>query len=60
MGKVTNCDICINYEYDEEYDCMKCSIDLDIDEAEKFMTYSFSSCPYFRAGDEYTIVRKQN
>jgi hypothetical protein len=50
----------MNYEYDEEYDCYRCSVDLDMDEAEKFMTFSFRSCPYFRAGDEYTIVKKQN
>ena len=47
-------------EYDEEYDCYRCSVDLDMDEAEQFMTYSVRSCPYYRPGDEYTIVRKQN
>lgn len=60
MATASNCDICMNYEYDEEYDCYRCSVDLDMDEAEKFMTFSFRSCPYFRAGDEYTIVKKQN
>lgn len=60
MATLSNCDICMNYEYDEEYDCYRCSVDLDMDEAEQFMTYSFRSCPYFRPGDEYTIVKKQN
>lgn len=60
MATVSNCDICMNYEYDEEYDCYRCSVDLDMDEAEQFMTYSFRNCPYFRPGNEYTIVKKQN
>lgn len=50
----------MNYEYDEEYDCYVCGMDLDMDEAERFMTFSFKDCPYFRPGDEYTIVKKQN
>lgn len=57
---VSNCENCLYYEYDEEYDSYFCSVDLDEDEAERFMTYSFRSCPYYNPGDEYTIVRKQN
>ena len=60
MNRISNCDMCMNYEYDEEYDCYRCSVDLDMDEAEQFMTYTVRSCPYYRPGDEYTIVRKQN
>ena len=60
MSKLSSCDMCMNYEYAEEYDCYRCSVDLDMDEAEQFMTYSVRSCPYYRPGDEYTIVRKQN
>ena len=54
------CDFCINYEYDEEYECYSCIIDMDEDEVAR-LSYSIrKSCPYFRPGDEYTIVRKQN
>jgi len=56
----SNCEMCRNYEYDEEYDSYMCSVDLDMDEAEHFMNYSFRACPYYTPGDEYTIVRKQN
>ena len=56
----TNCDYCMNYEYDEDSDCYTCIIDLDEDEMRLFITDSFKACPYFRPGDEYTIVRKQN
>ncbi len=55
-----NCDFCINYEYDEEYDCYSCIIDMDEDDLERLNYFSHRGCPYFRPGDEYTIVRKQN
>ena len=50
----------MHYSYDEEYDCYVCEIDLDMDEYEQFFTHSVRGCPYYRGGDEYTIVRKQN
>lgn len=54
----TDCNECMYYEYDEEYDCYSCIMCIDQDDAERFLHYS--SCPFFRFGDEYTIVRKQN
>ena len=56
---MTNCEQCLYYEYDEDYDCYRCGIDLDEDEAERFMTGRSDGCPFFTPGDEYTIVRKQ-
>lgn len=58
MGK-TSCDTCIYYEYDEEYECYACSIDLDEDEMAHFMLDTHYHCPYYKFGDEYAIVRKQ-
>ena len=55
-----NCEMSLNYEYDEGYDCYRCAVDLDEDEAERFMTGRFSRCPFYTPSDEYTIVRKQN
>lgn len=55
-----NCEYCINYEYDEDYECYCCIMDLDEDEMRLFVSERFDNCPYFRMGDEYTIVRKQN
>ena len=55
----SNCDDCMNYEYDEEYDCYTCVMDLDEDEMRLFLIGRFPSCPYYRPGDEYTIVHKQ-
>ena len=49
----------MNYSYDEEYECYTCMMNLDEDELYKFMCGKFSDCPYYRPGDEYSIVRKQ-
>lgn len=54
-----NCEDCMNYYYDEEYDCYTCDVDLDQDEMINFITNNVCECPYYRQGDEYTIVRKQ-
>lgn len=54
-----NCEECINYTYDDEYECYTCMMDLDEDEMQLFIQNKFDRCPYYRKGDEYTIVRKQ-
>ena len=59
MTGQSNCDVCMNFIYDEEYECYICDIDLDQDEMGRFLTNTFDNCPYFRLGDEYKIVRKQ-
>ncbi len=56
----TNCDTCVNYIYDDEYCYYTCMINLDEDEMVKFLSGSFSACPYYRLNDDYKIVRKQN
>ena len=56
----SNCEECMNYYYDEEYDCYACSMDLDEDEMYSFIRGGNENCHYFRMGDDYTIVRKQN
>lgn len=57
---MSGCEFCMHYEYDEEYDCYDCIIDMDEDEILRIYTDKHRGCPYFRPGDEYTIVRKQN
>ncbi len=59
MKGKTNCELCFNYSYDEEYDCMVCDMDLDEDEMARYLTSTFYNCPYFQMNDEYKIVRKQ-
>ena len=47
---MTNCEECINYYYDEEYECNSCMMNLDEDEMYRFVKGSFSDCPYYRRG----------
>ena len=47
----SKCEDCLYYEYDD--------MDLDEDETAQFIGGRFQNCPYYRPGDEYTIVRKQ-
>ena len=42
---MTNCDCCVNYVYDDEYDCYTCLVNLDEDELRRFIT-----------GDNYNSV----
>ena len=55
-----SCDTCVNFAYDEDYEQYVCLVDLDEDEYYRFIQGQFKSCPYFRMGDEYKIVQKQN
>jgi len=60
-GKAQSCcDFCVNYSYDEELDEYNCAVNLDEDEMAGFLLHTRKECPFFRFGDEYTIVRKQN
>ena len=59
MGK-SNCDICSHYIYDEEFDYYTCDVNLEEDEAVKFMQGNFDNCAFYEPYDEYKIVRKQN
>lgn len=54
-----SCEMCMYYEYDEDYECYACQMNLDEDEMERFLRNQVQQCPYFRYGDEYQIVRKQ-
>ena len=57
----TECDTCWYYDYDEEYDCWFCMMDLDEDEDEvyRISTSQSQHCPYYRQGDDYTLARRQ-
>lgn len=54
------CENCMNLTYDEETEEYVCNINLDEDELAHFFESKHKKCPYFRFGDDYTIVRKQN
>ncbi len=56
---VSNCDACVNYVYDEDYEEYNCLVNLDEDEMYRFITGNQRECPYFRLDDEYAVVRHQ-
>ena len=58
-GKATNCESCVNYVYDDDYDCFTCMANLDEDEMGRFLTSTNYTCPYFRLDNEYGVVRHQ-
>ncbi len=63
MAKNQNCcEVCMNLEYDAEADEYFCALemDLDMDDYERSLSGNFQNCPFFKFGDEYNIVRKQN
>jgi hypothetical protein len=47
------------YEYDEEYDCYVCGAGLDEDDMYRFLAGRAAECTFYRAGDEYQIVKHQ-
>lgn len=59
MSGKSNCECCVHYVYDEEYEYYECLVNLDEDEMYQFLTGSFSHCPYFQLDDEYAVVRHQ-
>ena len=57
--KVSQCDICAYYYYDDEEDMYMCNMNMDEDDMARFIQSSYKSCPYFKSGDEYQVVKHQ-
>ena len=60
-GSGASCDLCMYYSYDEEFEEYTCEIGdmMDEDDVWHLMSGERRSCPYYRMGNEYTIVKKQ-
>ena len=56
------CESCMHLEYDEGSQQYVCCIDfiMDEDDLAKMNYHQSNRCPYYKIGDEYTLVRKQN
>lgn len=58
------CENCMYSEYDEMIEQYICSYEFVIDEDDfarmNYINRNNNICPYFRMGNEYTIVKKQN
>ena len=57
--QASNCESCVFYDYDEEYDCYACQMSLDEDEMVRYLSGHTTHCPYYRFYDEYKSVQKQ-
>ena len=54
------CDTCAYLEYDEDDEEYYCSVDMDEDDwAKQAYGDVKQSCPFYRDGDEYKVVRHQ-
>lgn len=56
------CENCMHVEFDEvtrEYVCTIAPL-MDEDDYARMSYSPHKRCPYFKLGDEYTLVRKQN
>ncbi len=57
---VVSCDDCMYYEYDEEYEEYYCTqTNFDEDDLAKMAEDPHNKCPFYRRGNEYTIVKHQ-
>lgn len=62
MAKLTRCEDCMNYVYDEEYDCYICeqSTELDEDEMALLLRGDHFACPFYHSGESgYYLSSKQ-
>lgn len=55
----TSCDTCAYLIYDEEYEEYVCDVSMDEDEIARLYGDSHYSCPYYKNGDEYRVVKHQ-
>lgn len=53
------CENCVYYIYDEDYEEYICTMDMDEDEFAGLCQRNYKGCPYFRDNDEYKTARKQ-
>ena len=57
--RASNCESCVYYDYDEDYEEYVCTMNLDEDEMVRFLSGNTRTCPYYRFYDEYKSVQKQ-
>jgi len=53
------CRYCAYYMYDEDEEEYVCDCQMDEDDYARLDSGHYKSCPYYRNGDEYLVVRKQ-
>ena len=58
-SKMSMCEECTYYTYDEDLEEYVCDVDMDEDDYGTLMQKGFKDCPYYQNGDEYLVVRHQ-
>jgi len=53
------CSTCAYFSYDEDAEEYICDCQTDEDDFYRVSQSGYKSCPYYRNGDEYRVVRKQ-
>lgn len=59
MATSMPCEYCCYFMYDEETEEYVCDVNMDEDDYGRLMSEHFKTCPYFKDGDEYKVVRHQ-
>lgn len=54
-----SCDTCAYLTYDEEYEEYVCDTYMDEDDVARLYGDKHYTCPYYKNGDEYRVVRHQ-
>ena len=54
-----DCETCYYYDYDETEEEYVCLMEIDQDEWAAIQSRAHGRCPFYRAGDEYTLAKKQ-
>ena len=50
MSDAVNCEYCVNYSYDDDYECYTCEVNLDEDEDGEIYHRKFPPVPIFQNG----------
>ena len=56
---MNQCDTCVYYAYDEDFEDYYCEADVDQDDYGRIAGGEYKGCPFYRNGDDYAIVRHQ-
>ena len=53
------CEYCCYFMYDEDTEEYVCDVNMDEDDYGRLVSDHFKTCPFFKDGDEYNVVRHQ-
>lgn len=53
------CESCAYYEFDDEANCCVCTMNLDEDEMQHFLSQQTTNCGYYKFFNEYDLAKKQ-